>query len=196
MPTFVGTFIGGSDETRASDYARALRLLLPPGRLWDLEPDSELTAMLVAMADEFERVAVRGANLIEETDPRTASETLPDWEKMLGLPDAQVLVIPSTIEERRVVVTAKYTARGGQNYQFFSDLCANAGWPLVSIAKGPALLLRVGFRVGARVYGANWAYSMNLTLNTPTAGAMAKADFERLVRHVTHAHISVLFTYL
>lgn len=192
MPSFPYTFGSGPPDP-AGSYAKQFAALLPPGRLWNLEQDSTLQATLAAMADEFERIRLRGANLIDETDPRTATETIADWERMVGLPDERVTTIASAIEDRRVAVTQKVVAQGGQNYQYFSDLCAACGWPLVSISKNP--LLRVGFRVGARCYGETFAYSLTLTLGTPATHALAKADFERVIRHVTHSHITDVFIY-
>ena len=170
--------------------------LLPPGRLWQLEAGSFLHRLLVGIGDEVERVIVRARDLVEETDPRTATETIAEWERNLALPDEQVLSIPATLAGRRVAVTQKLVGRTGQDLQFFTALCAACGYPLNALDRYAAAMLRVNGRVGARLYGAAWAYSMRLTLNAPTAGALSTADFERVIRHVTHAHIVVVFTYL
>lgn len=188
MPVIPFPF-GGDTGDDNGKYSTQLARLLPPGVVWDLEADSEIRATLAATADELERVRVRGRNLIDETDPRTASETIGDWERVLGLPDGSA----STIEERRLAVTQKFIAQGGQNYAYFDALCTAAGWPLLSITKNA--VLRVGARVGSRVFGAGWAYSMTLNVGTPTADAIPKADFEAAIRKVTHAHIIDLFTY-
>lgn len=196
MPVFVGTF-GSEDSSELSSYGSQLAKLLPPGpRLWNLEQDSSLKAMLDAIGDEFERVRVQGLDLIEESDPRTATATLDYWEDTIGLPDERVLSIPGTDAERRVAITQKLVSRGGQNYAFFETLSAACGYPLLSIDKFAESVLRAGFRVSDRVYGAEWAYSMRLNLDTATAGALSHADFERVIRHATHSHIQVSFTYV
>lgn len=56
-------------------------------------------------------------------------------------------------------------------------------------------VLRVGFHCGDRVYGIDWSFTMKLHLVDVSADALSQADFERVVRHATHAHISVLFEY-
>ncbi len=195
MPVFVGTF-GGEESSALSGYGRQLAQLLPPGaRFWNLEEDSELRAMLDAIGDELERVRLQGLDLIEESDPRTATATLEYWEDTVGLPDERVLEIPGTDAERRVAITQKLVSRGGQNYTFFETLSAACGYPLNSIDKFAESILRAGFRVSDRVYGAEWAYSMRLNVAAATAGALSHADFERVIRHATHSHIQVSFTY-
>lgn len=183
------------DTSAASVYARQLKHLLPPGTAFDLEPDSDVTKTLQATAVELWRVDRRGVQLIEESDPRTAFETITDWERMLSLPDELVIAIPATIEERRIAVTQKYVSRGGQNYTFFETLCAACGYTLTSIDRFANLVLRAGFRVSDRVYGATYAYAMRLNLVTPTGDALSQADFERVIRHATHSHITAFFTY-
>lgn len=197
MPGFPGPFPapGSSDEV-VIPYSRQFADLLPPGIVWNLEADSEIRKVLLACADEYERLRDRGWALIEETDPRTASETIGDWETALGLPDERITSIPSTLAARRVAVTAKYTAQGGSNYAYYEALCAACGYPLDSIVKGRQFMLRVGFRCSDRVYGDGYAYSMRLVLDPRDPDALPQADFERVIEHVTHAHIKVEFEYL
>ena len=72
-------------ELAAAAYARMMKALLPPGKKWNLQPDSTLTAVFLACGDELARISQRSADLIEESDPRTTSELLAEWERMLGL---------------------------------------------------------------------------------------------------------------
>lgn len=195
MPSFPFT-LGGETSDEATPFATQLLRLLPPGQVWNLEPDSVLRKTLTAVGDELERVRVRGLNLVSEGDPRSASETISDWERALGLPDTRVTEIPSSLAERQVAVTQKVVNRGGQNYGFFESLCGACGYPLHSITRYVDEILRVGFRVSDRVYGAGYAYSMLVTLDAPTGSYLEQASFERVIRHATHAHIQVLFEYL
>src|SRR5688572_18767517 len=75
----------GVAEISADAYARMMKQLLPPGRIWRLDPDSTLSKVLLACGDELERVSGRVADLLEEADPRTTSELLEDFERMLEL---------------------------------------------------------------------------------------------------------------
>jgi uncharacterized protein YmfQ (DUF2313 family) len=199
---FPGTFpfsfpLEDLDETTGADlYARQLKALMPRGHAFNLERDSEVSATLEALAQELGRVDARGTDLIAEADPRTASETIGDWERMLSLPDALVPEIPTDLDDRRLVCAVKYTNRGGQDYQFFSDLVESCGYGLDSIDKFAASMLRAGFRVGDRCYDVTWAFTIVLNVTAPTGTALAQDDFERVIRHAAHSHIIVAFNYL
>lgn len=177
-------------------YARMLKGLLPPGVLQRVEGDAVLTAALEAIADELVRIDARGKTLLAESDPRTATETLSDWERILSLPDERVTTIPGTTAGRRVAITQKLTGRGGQNYAFFEALCEACGYPLVSIVNYVADVFRVDDRVDSRVFDATFANTITFVLSPPTPGALPQADFERVIRHAVHAHVitSFLFT--
>lgn len=182
-------------EALVDAYTRQLKLLMPPGRAFTLEKDATDTETLRAMATEYARVHVRAADLLLEMDPRTAAELLSDWERALSLPDDRVFEISTDDGERRVAITQKYNDSGGQNYAFFETLCADCGYPLISIGRQDTLIFRVGSRVGSRCGGPGWGYAMVLNVENPLGPALSQADFERVARHATHGHISVLFTY-
>lgn len=84
----------------AEAYARMLRHMLPPGKLWRHDADSVLSKVLLASADELSRVDQRALDIIEEADPRTTDELLPDFERVLGL------VAEGTLDERRARVVS------------------------------------------------------------------------------------------
>lgn len=176
-------------------YVRMLKGLLPPGVLQRAEADAVLTATLEAIADELVRIDARGKALLAESDPRTATETLSDWERILSLPDERVTTIPGTTVGRRVAITQKLTGRGGQNYAFFEALCEACGYPLISITNFTDDVLRVDDRVDALLYGDVYACSIRFNLDTPTVGALPQADFERVIRHAVHAHVVSHFAY-
>lgn len=180
--------------------------LLPPGDLWTVEEGSTLRGMLEAIDTEFTRVRSRGAALIEESDPRTATETIAEWERAVGLPDERVTAISAVLGERRSAVVQKLVARGGQSLGFFTDLFAACGWRFEAYTRYS--VLRAGFRCGtaatgsdARAYGPEYVYTahfvdvaQNLYAGAPTP--ISAADLERVIRHACHAHITVMFTYL
>ncbi len=181
----------------ASDYGTHLQNLLPPGKLWNLEPDSKLHRLLVGMGDEFARVEARGATLLEESDPRTATETIGDWERVLALPDALVTTISAVLAERRIAVTQKLVGRSGQNLAFYAALCNACGYPFISITRYADAVLRAGFRVGRRCYGYRWAYAMTLSVtNAGYLDRLTADQFEAVIRHVTQTHIEVTFIYV
>ncbi len=177
-------------------YSRMLKTLLPRGRLWLLQVGSWVSKTALGAAEELARVDARGVDFLDEADPRTASETLADWERVLGLPDERVPEISTDPAERRVAITQKYTSLGGQNLVFWSTLTASCGYELVEVNNFGGAVLRVGFRVNDRVYGDAYAYSMELVVNPPEGAALSHADFERVIRHATHSHILSFVTYL
>jgi uncharacterized protein YmfQ (DUF2313 family) len=177
-------------------YARQLRQLLPPGRLWNLEPDSNLSKLMLSIAEELARVDARGLVLIEESDPRTATETLDEWERMLGLPDEDVLEVPSTTEARRQAIISKLLRLGGQSRAYYVTLAAACGYE-VSIYDGyGAELFRVNRqRMGDRLYGPEWAHTWKVTVQPPTGSALTTDELERILRRVAPAHTVVIFEY-
>lgn len=140
-------------------YARQLRHLFPPGVALDLVDDSELSKLCRALADELARVDARGKDLINEGDPRSADQTIEQWEEMVGLPDDRVTVIPATLAERRIAVTQKYGNRGGQNVSFFVQLAALCGYTVAAgFLAPPAALSGSATSTGGTLASATYAY--------------------------------------
>lgn len=69
----------------APGYARMLKFLLPPGKVWRLDAGSLLSQALLAVADELARVDERVRDLLTEANPETTSELLGDFERVLDL---------------------------------------------------------------------------------------------------------------
>lgn len=182
----------------APAHARVLKKLLPAGKLWNLLPDSVLSRLFLAFGDEFARVDARGAALIEETDPRTATETLSDWERMLGLPDADILAVPETDEERRLAIVQKFIRRGGQTPAYFLQLAAAGGYTGANtITEGYAATV---FRYGTSTMGQPmrnhyWAHVWEMNVATPPGVALTHAELEAVIRRAAPAHTVVVFNY-
>jgi uncharacterized protein YmfQ (DUF2313 family) len=181
----------------AEAYARQLKQLLPPGKLWLLEEDSVLSAFMLGLAEEFARVDARGQALLEEADPRTSTELLAEWERVLGLPDDAVLSIPSTEEGRRLAVVTKLLATGGQSKAYFQALAAVAGYSVSIYDAFGLTVARVGrTRAGQRCVGTAWAHTWRVTVSPPTGPALTTQELERFIRRAAPAHTAVIFTYL
>lgn len=89
----------------AEQYARMLKALLPSGKVWRLEQGGELSNLFLGCGDELERVDGRVAELLAESDPRTADELLADFERVLGLES------DGTTPQRRLRVVAALLRR-------------------------------------------------------------------------------------
>lgn len=112
----VDAFQAGSPDTVPS-YARMLFDLLPPGRIWR-RIGSVLERLLLGCAEELGRIDERVVDLLDESDPATAMELLPEHEGELGLAST------GTLEERRARVIARLTATVGFRPEDFQDALA------------------------------------------------------------------------
>jgi hypothetical protein len=89
-------------------YARMQALLLPPGRLWRLVPESLIYKLLLGAADELARVDERARDLLRESDPATAVELLPEYEEQFAIAAAateaerQARAVAATVRQQGV----------------------------------------------------------------------------------------------
>lgn len=113
----------------ADDYAGLIEGLTPNGPAW------QERKLRDAWAVELARLDARIDVLFNEADPRTTSELLTDWERVLGLPDDCMVELPLSINERRLIAWQRLTELGGQSRQYFIDLAARFGEPGVTITE-------------------------------------------------------------
>lgn len=114
--------------------------LLPRGRAWPRE--GLMRTLVQGLMMELSRVRRRGRDLVDEFDPRTTSEVLPDWERVLGLPECST---PTTKAARVAAVVAKLQAVLGhdQTEAFWIALAEGLGFEVKNfeIGKGPFTVL-------------------------------------------------------
>lgn len=188
----------------AEHYFSQLKALLPRGLLWDSLVENELGQILQAEAEELARVDARADDLINEADPRTAFELLPEWEQDYALPDP-CLADGLTLERRLEILYAKVTSQGGQSRPFFIELAASLGYTVTITEFDP---FTVASTVDESLYGDNWqfAWQVNapsetidyLTVASDVSTALASWGNERLKCAITRlkpAHTHVLFSY-
>ena len=151
-------------DLAAPAYTRHLKALLPQGAAWDLEAASVTSQLLAAIAEELARIDVRARGLIQESDPRTCDETLPDWERVYGLPDLCVGT-GQTEAQRRAALVARVVSLGGQTAAYYIGVAAALGYVITVTEFSP---YDVEDDVDAFVYGTEWAYAwqVNAALNT------------------------------
>lgn len=177
----------------AESYARQLQQLLPRGAAWLAERGSVLARSLLAIGDELARIDSRANELVRESDPRSAVETLPDWERMLGLPDETSGELAAPVEGRQAMVTQRYVSRGGQSRAFFIAMAGALGFEGATVEEHLGAGLRVGFRAGDRCTGDAWPHVW--TLHLPSGPADLRPVLESVVRRSAPAHTTVLFSY-
>lgn len=168
-------------------YQEALRALLPPGDALNDEGHGQLTNLLDGLAYEFSRVDARGADLIEEADPRTTTELLEDWERLTGLPDA-CTPAEQTLDQRRGAVVARLTSQSTPTRAFIIQQAATLGYT-VTIEERHARRYRdpVGGRYGNDAWQFVWAVHIT--------GAAAAPELECIMRRYAPAHTIVHFIY-
>lgn len=119
----------------AEDYRDQLLNLFPRGRAWARNITSTMAKLCHAIADEFARLDQREDDLMEEADPRTSSELLTDYERVLNLPDTCSNTINPTIEERRAAVVGRYLGIGGHNIPYLISVASRMGYTIDIIDK-------------------------------------------------------------
>lgn len=146
-------------KARADAYAEQQQQLMPTGPAWPREGDSEAARVFPATAAALAEMHARAEQLIEEADPRTTSELLIDWERVVGLPDP-CLSPPGSVEERRRRLVQRLTFQGGQSVAFFIAFLEALGYagstvtefrPMRCNSKCNAALNQGGWRYGWRV---------------------------------------------
>lgn len=110
-------------------YAKQFLALLPTGAIWG--KDGALAVLADCLAAPFAALHRRALDLIEEADPRTCKESLPDFEREMGLPDKCLLKAGTpTMTERRDAVVQKRTGRGGLSAAYFISMAAGLGYSI------------------------------------------------------------------
>lgn len=117
-----------------ANWLAALQALLPPGRALNREPGSVLTKVLGAIAAMLLAAQLKFENLIDQRDPRLATSLLPEWERMLGLPDS-CTPAGQTIIDRQRAAFQRYTEQGGQSRAYFIDLANKLGEAAVTVTE-------------------------------------------------------------
>lgn len=132
-----------------TDYVRLLVSLLPKGKAWNKEPDSNLAEILYGFAAELKRVEDRMEDLTTEARVTTTSELLDDHERDFGLPD-QFSDTLATDAQRVDAIHAKLIATGRQNKQYFVSIASALGYDVIIVEHSPAWcgIVRCGDRCG------------------------------------------------
>lgn len=189
------------------DYAELIKGLLPKGDAWARGVTGTFQKLCEAMAEEIVRLDERArVDLINEADPRSALEMLPDWERVVGIPDG-VIPAETNLQKRRQQVQTKLANIGGQSRAFFIELAALLGFTVTITEFRP---FRAGMsRSGDPVYNVEWAHvwRVNAPGNTITyfrAGQSRAGEplaewgndvLEAVINRAKPAHTIVLFGY-
>lgn len=185
-------------------YKQLLINLLPVGKLWEPRNQPVFDSLLNSLSDEFCRIDERVDAMLLEADPRTSTEILDDWERLVGLPDECTPLSP-TEDGRRNQVVQKYTYVGGLSAAVYTFIGKQLGVNITVKDVFPfyAGFARVGerltndfefsFRVGDRIesplhrYGWRFWFDVNLP--------QGHTVLECILRKLKPAHVGILFNY-
>ena len=115
-------------------WLQALQALLPPGRALSREADAVFTKLLSAIAAMLLAAQLRLVDLAAQWDPRRATSMLPDWERLLGLPD-DCAPAGQQLLDRQTAAFGRLTELGGQSRAYFIGLAARYGESGVTITE-------------------------------------------------------------
>lgn len=192
----------------ATSYLSQLMALLPGGDAWSRTRQVGLGDLFTGMAAELARVEQRVRDLEEEADPRTAFETIDEWERDLGLPDP-CTASATNLSARQVLAWRKYAYEGGQSRAFYIDLAASLGFEIEIHEFDPdvddydasltPLITDGRWRFVWRVHVLNDTDYSVFRAGAGVAGDRlvegGAVDLECIISSIRPAHTRVIFTY-
>lgn len=193
------------NELRVQAYREQLHALLPRGRVWTRDADSNLGRVLAAWGAELATAEARAGELLEELDPRTTVEMIADWERMVGLPDPCTGPLDG-LAQRRAAVLARLAELGAQTPAYYVSLAAAFGYE-VTITEFRAVTC--GMPIGGPMYGIDWqfAWQVNAPETTVTFSECGSGTagepiatwgnllLECVIQRAKPAHTIVIFSY-
>ncbi len=147
----------------ADQYADQLLALLPSGPAWDPEQVPQLQQIITGLSREFARIDGRAFALLNEMDPASVSELVPDWERVMNLPDPCLGLSP-LFEDRRLSVRQRLVAVGGQTPAFYVDIAISQGYPNATVTEYRAP--RMGRSRFGKAHFGTWNAQFMWVLNT------------------------------
>lgn len=158
-------------------YEAQLRSLLPSGPAWDPERVPELEKVLEGISQELSRLDARAVDLQNEMDPAGVSELVPDWERVMNLPDPCLGEAP-LFDDRRLAVRRRLLAVGSQTIGYFVDIARSQGYPHATVTEfeAPEWAARV---LVVRISAAGKRSSCGRS--TPGAGSSSVVDLAPVI---------------
>lgn len=176
--------------TTESDYTEQLAALLPPGRIWTARPDSTLRRILSAVASMCMRIHTTAASLQFELFAPSTLNLLPEWERLLGLPDECTPLEGLTLQERRALVVERLTIQPRPTLQYLQELAHALGYSAVATETGE-FQVTVTVATGRVTY-----FRAGESRVGDLLGKFDQAtDLECLLRERKPAHIELIFSY-
>lgn len=190
------------------NYLTALKGLLPKGPAWEDKQSEAMDAVLYLTAKELQRLDVDIARLIDESDPRTASVTLPQWYKEWGIPDECLKSLSSTTSDQwRQILVTKIRSLGLTYSELLVVIARVSGMQSASAQRVEPFT--TASRTNQRLYGRSWDHAVLIISATADRiqyfRTSSRTDerlaqwgnqlFECLVKACSPAHKILVFSY-
>lgn len=190
----------------AAAWREALAQLLPRGRAWTLDPDSNLQRLLAGWAEGFARLEARAEQLLLEMDPRTVYELLAEYESVLGFPDRCTGELLS-LDARRAAVVGRLIAKGSQRAEQYVQIAEALGYEGAWVEDFEQAHCESDCEVFLNEPPWPSTFVLHLPSDGVTLGATCESDcedflgevmqsaIECLVSRVKPSHLAVVFQY-
>jgi uncharacterized protein YmfQ (DUF2313 family) len=166
---------------------------------------TNLRALLQGLGFEFFRTELLFERVYEEYDPRTTTELITEWEKLLGIPDG-CISISTDIETRRSNVILKLTALGIQTVDDFITLAERLGYEITIDAGADFGLFTFVFPITLFDNAQQARFAMRVNINLPpqeaftytfplTFGVEKATILECFFQQLKPANVKIIFNY-
>lgn len=186
-------------------HADLLKLLLPAVAYEKAGP--ALSAEVVAEGNQLDAFQDLIEALPPETDPRSTSALLQDWERVYGLPD-ECRGQADTIADRRLRLVAKVAETGGLSKPYFIALASALGYTGVTITSFKPTNAEMGCEDAVRDESWRRAWQVNMpnqqnvhrlfsaeSASEDPVDVYRQGPVECLIGKLKPAHTLVLFNY-
>jgi len=175
----------------AAQYRGALIALAGRGVAWMPSLTSRTGLFWLGLSRELVRLHQWLLDLVDEMDPRAATNTLDTWERSLGLPESGE-DIAATNAERRLDVTAKLLAQAVITEAEWIAFAEAAGYTNVTVTQASTTMCTCNSTCNAYVQGPYYdAAVMTLTMT-----GTANTAFEALANKIKPAQTRIIFVYV
>jgi uncharacterized protein YmfQ (DUF2313 family) len=170
------------------DYKEVLKALFPSGPAWKLEPGKNITALAEGFAPEMNRYDLSISGLLDEIDPGTSVDLLPEWENLLGC----VWNGSDPLSVRQANVLARLTAVGDQSVGYFIGLAKGLGFNLTITEYMEAV---AGSPAGCSCINQYYKFTAVFNLPVTPDNEGNKVGLESIVQQNQPAHIAIIFNW-
>ncbi|WP_406236888.1 putative phage tail protein [Acetobacter orientalis] len=108
-------------------YAQRLLDLLPEGKAWPRDTDTNLYKLFYSLAGSLRDIDDKALGLIPAAFPSTATLFLDEWLELFGLPD-KCTTTASSDDDKRAQVVSRLTWTGESTVRFLQRFCETLGY--------------------------------------------------------------------